>query len=370
LVMDASGNLYGTAAGGGAFQNGVVFEFTPVGKGKWQQHVLYDFRGQPDGSGPSGNLVFDAAGNLYGTTGVGGTGPNCVGDPGCGTVFELSPNGDGSWTESVLYSFQDGSDGAGYPQGLTINSSGSLYGVTGDNGSAIYQLSPPQQGGGDWTETTLYDREWGQFMAPDPVLDKESNLYDTCTGLDCGVGDVIELKHSGNTWRAEFLYGFEGGGNGGHPQAGIIFDKRGQMYGTAYGGGNNWGVVFKLRGSGSKWRESLLYIFCSRNGCADGASPAAPVVFDRDGNLYGTTEQGGFAACPDGYRRGCGVVFKLAPATHEWKETVLHSFKGGLDGYSPEEGVTLDGQGRIFGTTPSGGTASGQGYGTVFEITP
>lgn len=362
LALDKAGNIYGTAAAGGDPNCGnlnsgcgVVFELLPSGDGKWQERLLYAFHGRTDGAQPGGNLVFDASGNIYGTTSGGSAG---------GTVFELSPQGDGTWMETVLYRFSGVFDG----EALTIDALGNLYGVISYAESVIYELSPPQQKGGTWTETTIYTTPEFVWIGSNLVLDQKGNLYGSWYPNFC-CGGVFELKHLDKSWKEADLYDFPGGGNGSEPVSGIIFDSTGRMYGTGISGGNNWGIVFELKPSGGQWDESMLYNFCSFNNCADGASPGAPLAFDQAGNLYGTTEAGGSACSNERY--GCGLVFELTPTkSGEWKETVLHRFKGGLDGYSPYAGVVLDGKGHMYGTTFLGGTSSGHGYGTVFEVTP
>jgi hypothetical protein len=376
LAMDASGNLYGTASHGGNTSDctgtvpgcGVVFELTSS-NGKWQENVLYAFQGGKDGIEPSGNLLFDAAGNIYGTTYGGGTGTACTGIPGCGTVFELSPNGDGSWTERVLYSFQDGGDGA-LPVGLTIDASGNLYGATITGGTefgTVFELSPPHQKGGKWKETTLYSFQAFEIQAnPGLVLDGKGNLYGSWYQLySCypGCGDVFEVTPDGKRWTETNLFAFAGGGNGGEPMAGVTLDGKGNLYGTGAEGGNNWGIAFELKFSGGEWTEVILHNFCDQNNCADGATPEAPLVFDRAGNLYGTTIWGG-TGC--NFSQSCGVVFTLSPTRNGWKETVLHNFKGQPDGKNPTQGLTLDGKGNLYGTTADGG----DGYGIAFEVTP
>jgi hypothetical protein len=380
LLVDASSHLYGTASRGGDQKNctgsvpgcGVVFELTPSGNGAWQESVLHAFQGGTDGLEPRGNLVVDAAGNIYGTTYGGGTGTRCTAVPGCGTVFELSRKADGSWKETVLYSFQDGADGA-LPIGLTIDASGNLYGSTITGGiefGTVFELSPPGRSGSAWKETTVYSYQAFEIQAnPGLVLDAIGNLYGSWYQLySCypGCGVVFELKRVANSWQETDLYAFPGGGNGGEPMDGVIFDSKGHLYGTGAEGGNNWGIAFELKHYGGQWREAMVHNFCSRNNCADGASPQAPLVFDNAGDLYGTTQAGGTGcAFP-----GCGVVFKLAHTATGWKETVLHNFRGAPDGAFPIEGLTLGGQGNLFGSTPLGGTSANGGYGTVFEVTP
>jgi hypothetical protein len=381
LLLDAGGNLYGTALAGGDTKDcsnapvpgcGVVFELM-LSNGKWKEQVLYAFHGGTDGLQPSGNLVFDSAGNLFGTTYGGGTGTSCTAIPGCGTVFELSPIGNGSWKETVLYSFQNGGDGA-LPVGLTIDASGNLYGVNITGGTefgTVFELSPPIKKGGAWKESTLYAFQAFEIAAnPGPVFDGKGNLYGSwyqlyaCGTLGCGT--VFQLQRSGKRWQETSLFDFSGGGYGGEPMAGVILDKQGNLYGTGAEGGNNWGIAFELKLSKGHWTESVLHNFCSSNNCADGATPQSPLVFDSAGNLYGTAEAGG-TGCS--FNQSCGVVFKLTPSRTGWKESVLHNFKGKPDGSNPSAGLTLDGKGNLFGVTPAGG-AGKKGYGTVFEVTP
>jgi len=376
LVMDVAGNLYGTTGAGGDLTQcsgggcGTVFELQPSGNGKSQEKVLYAFQGGSDGSFPDGNLVFDAGGNLYGTTSDGGTSTNCSTE-GCGTVFELSPNSNGTWTKTVLYNFQNEPDGA-FPAGLILDATGSLFGTTprgGSNGGTVYKLSPPKQHGGAWAEKVLYAFTcFGATPNPSLVVDEEGNLYGSyynlddqfCSGEGCGV--VFQLKQANGTWTETDLYDFVGGGNGGQPAGGVIRDSKGNLYGTGAEGGNNFGILFELRRSGTQWKESMPYNFCSRNNCADGSFPLAGLVMDGSGALYGTTYWGG-AGCTY-----CGVVFKLSRTSNGWEETVLHSFRGGkYDGVGPSDSLILDGQGDLYGVA---GSTYGDGAGIVFELTP
>jgi uncharacterized repeat protein (TIGR03803 family) len=371
LIMDAAGNLYGTTISGGDLSQcsnygcGTVFELTPSSNGTWRETVLHAFQGGSDGIYPGGNLLFDAAGKLYGTTAQGGNSTNCS-PSGCGTVFQLSPNRGGSWEETILHSFQGPPDGAG-PIGLTFDRSGTLYGTTvsgGQHGGTAYSLSPPKQGGESWTEKILYD---GVSSNPPLLIDEQGNLYGTyydfftqlcLDNRDCGA--VFVLEPEPGQWLEASLYKFLGGGNGGQPAAGVIRDGGGNLYGTAAEGGNNYGIIFELTTSGGGWKEKMIYNLCSRNNCADGAYPLAALVMDRNGNLYGTTSWGGLCISE------CGVVFKLARTNGGWKETVLHDFAGGAsDGQNPQQSLILDAKGNLYGVANSS-----QNAGIVFEITP
>jgi len=370
LLMDASGNLYGAASYGGNFGGscgssgcGVVFELSPSANGGWQESVLYAFQSAPDGSGPNGNLLFDASGNLYGTTSSGGTSPHC-GQGGCGTVFELSSHA-GSWTEKVLYNFQNTPDGA-RPAGLTFDAQGNLYGTSGGGSNtrgAVYKLSPPKPPRRKWTEKVLYSFSgFGVIPNAGIVLDPQGNLYGTYYNLDvqfCGLGcgAVWELKPAHGQWSETDIYDFVGGGNGGQPDAGVIRDSHGNLYGTGAEGGNNFGMVFELSYSHGQWKEKMLHNFCSRNNCADGAFPLAGLVMDTSGSLYGTTYWGG-SGCVY-----CGTVFKMTRVDHTWIETVLYNFLGG-DGAGPYESLIVDSQGNLYGTAGN----AGSGDGIVFEV--
>jgi uncharacterized repeat protein (TIGR03803 family) len=256
VTFDASGNIFSTAVAGGKHGNGTIFGLSPTTDGNWQETTIESVTSE-DGDFPAGNLVFDAAGNLYGTTREGGAFDS-------GTVFELSPNPGGTWTETVLYSFTgatgttDGNDPAG---GVIFDAAGNLYGMTeaggGSGNGVVFELSPNP--GGTWTETVLYS--------------------------------------------------FQGGHDGSAPNLSTLtFDKAGNLYGeTAFGGsdrcsGSGCGTVFELSPTGGgSWTESVVYRFQS----TDGSSPWRGLVFDAAGNLYGTTLLGG--------AYGQGTVFELKP---------------------------------------------------------
>jgi uncharacterized repeat protein (TIGR03803 family) len=387
VIFDAAGNLYGTAEAGGAQNSGVVFKLTPEGK----ETVLYSFCAQTscidgieptrDGIEPTGSLIFDAAGNLYGVTYEGGAYGGAYGG---GSVFELTPATDGSWTEQLLHSFGSGNDGSQPSAGLILDVAGNLYGTTIGGGAysgcfstidgcgTVFELTPGKNG--QWTEKVLYN--FGQNardgFGPEGslVIDDAGNLYGTtiyggaysCSGSD-GCGTVFELMPGKNgRWKGRVIHSFNGN-DGDLPVSNVIFDSAGNLYGTTYEGGyRGWGTVFKLVPSkNGEWREELLHSFRNQK------SPDAGVILDPAGNLYGTSFLGGPS--------GSGTVFELTPdANGKWTETVLQKFDK-ADGQWPRGSLTFDSAGNLYGTTGAGGrihdrSCYSQGCGTVFEITP
>jgi uncharacterized repeat protein (TIGR03803 family) len=378
LISDASGNLYGTTIYGGANGAGMVYELSPSASG-WQETVLYSFiTNGIDGFFATGGLVFDAAGNLYGTTQFGGTG-NCTNGFGCGTVFELSPSAGGSWTETILHDFQ-GTDGWEAHAGLIRDAAGNLYGTTANGGAysqgTVYELSPGTNG--SWTLKTLHSFTGGSDGgAPlgGVILDAAGNLYGTTTAggggttaCTYGCGTVFELSPTNSAdghWTGKLLHNFSKSiADGRYPSASVVFDAAGNLYGTTSegGGGGHFsaGIVFELTiGASGKWTERILHNFNQAG--QDGVNPTASVVFDASGNLYTVTQVGGAS--------GKGTVFKLAPtASGDWSETILHNFSSqGTDGYNPGAALIFDASGNLYGTTSQGGTYN---QGSVFEIAP
>jgi uncharacterized repeat protein (TIGR03803 family) len=340
--------------------------------------VLYNFTGGSDGHGPisNGNLVFDSKGNLYGTTTVGGSCPSC------GTVFELIPSNrswekNRSWKNMVLYSFTGFVDGDVPGSGLVFDSAGNLYGTTEGGGvfgqGTVFELSPNP--GGAWTETVLYSFKGlgfndGATPFTPVILDQARNIYGTNSygGTDGFNGGIVfELTQSGGVWSETILYGFSRSGNDGRTPNALVMDKAGNLYGTTVqGGAYGLGTAFEMSESNGIWTESVIYSFRG----LDGDAPYAGVTFDQTGNLYGTTAAGGRGTgCP----AGCGTVFELSPSRKGWAEKVLHNFKGGKDGSYPYAGVTLDAEGNLYGTTSfdGGGPCQLQGVlgcGTVFIL--
>ncbi len=287
-IFDTAGNLYSTTTGGGTYSKGTVFELTPTAGGGWTEKVLYSFNGNgADGYAPYSGLVFDAAGNLYGTAYYGGTYSR-------GTVFELSPQAGGAWTETVLHSFGNGTDASAPFAGLTFDTAGNLYGTTeiggASNEGAVFELSP--QAGGGWTEKVVYsfanNGTDGTIPKAGVTFDAAGNLYGTTNqGGTHNLGTLFELTPAaGGTWTEQVLHSFGNGTDGADPYARLIFDTAGNLYGTTYQGGSyGGGTVFRFNAQG----EVLLQSFSG----ADGAGPVAGLVFDAAGNLYGTTSAGG-----------------------------------------------------------------------------
>jgi uncharacterized repeat protein (TIGR03803 family) len=369
LVFDAAGNLYGETRIGGASEAGTVFELTPNGDGTWTEEVLYSFGSQShDGAYPSGGLVFDAAGNLYGTTQDGGGTLGCTGD--CGRVFELTPNGDGTWTETTLYIFVGNPDGSDPLGGLIIDSAGNLYGTTQYGGpyayGTVFELTP--NGNGTWTEQILHSfrgyKTDGRYPRGGLVRDAAGNLYGTTFngGSTYQYGAVFGMKpKAGGGWDEGLLHSFTNNStDGNYPESRLVLDAAGHLYGTTYeGGALNGGVVFELgRKPGGAWEEVILHDFKSYNHHPDGACPLAGLTFDANGDLVGTTTIGG--------AYDYGTVFGMKrKAGGGWDEGVLYSFSESSDGYSYS--LVVDAAGNLYGITYVGGA---YGSGTVFEITP
>ena len=354
FVFDSSGNLYGNTGTGGAFGHGTVFELSPGAGGQWTEKVLYSFcpqSGCVDGSGPNGGLVFDTAGNLYGITTYGGAGD-------LGVAFELTPHSDGTWTEAVLHSFGSGTDGFSPVAGLVLDSAGNLYGTTSRGGTGglncptsglnscgiAFELSPGSES--QWTETVLYNfcsqAECADGYNPQAslMIDAAGNLYGTATfgGSNALEGTVFELSPGKDgQWVHSTIFDFPQ--SGGNPVAGLVQDKAGNLYGTAANLAGFGGVFSLTPGAGGTWTYKALYAFCRPGaGCLDGNYPHAGVVFDKAGNLYGTN----------------GTVFELMPGENgTWAELILYD--GGGTG-----GVVLDGAGNLY-------VAAGD---SVVEVTP
>ncbi|MFY9675369.1 MAG: choice-of-anchor tandem repeat GloVer-containing protein [Terriglobales bacterium] len=325
LVFDAAGNLYGTTSSGGRQEGcgqncGTIFELSPSVGGGWAQQVLYEFS-PPDGYVPAAGVAFDKSGNLYGTTYVGGAND-------CGVVFELSPQAGGTWTQKVLYSFTGSPDGCEPESGVIFDAAGNLYGMTAFGGNP------------------------------------------TCPTFPFSCGIVFELMpQPDGSWKEEILHSFSNARHDGYNpwSAGLVFDAIGNLYGTTSAGGSYQtktgfgGTVFELSPKKKgRWSEKILHSFGHKK---DGTYPQGNLVFDANGNIYGMTYAGG--------ANSYGTVFELSPKVsgRGWIENVIHSLNyNGVDGYEPHgPSLIIDAAGNLYGTTNLGGTADG---GIVFELTP
>jgi uncharacterized repeat protein (TIGR03803 family) len=312
LARDAQGNLYATTQfGGQSPASGAVYKLTPSGSAG----ILYSFAGGEDGQSPFGGVTSDSVGNLYGTT-ISGGGTGCSSQSGCGVIYKITP----SRIETVLYRFSGGTDGGSPVAKPVLDATGSLYGTAALGGDLSCALAP---------------------------------------GTGCGT--VWKLDIAGNF---TVLYAFTGGADGAFPDAGVLMDSSGNLYGAAADGGDlscnvgfGCGVVFEIDSSGG---FNVLYTFLG--GSSDGEIPNTTLVRDSSGNLYGTTVQGGDLSCVQN-EFGCGVVFKLDPSG---QETILHAFTGGAtDGAGPQSPLITDGKGSLYGTTEEGGAADG---GVIFKV--
>jgi uncharacterized repeat protein (TIGR03803 family) len=307
LIFDAAGNLYGTG-GGGQYRDGMVYELTPRKGGQfWTEKVLHNFHylrpgSITDGALPNG-LVFDAAGNLYGTT-LGG------GGFGCGIVYELTPAASGVWTETVLYTFTPyNGDGCEPTAGVIFDTAGNLYGTTREGGThdgngTVFELTPTA--GGPWTEKVLHSFD---AAGPGGAGPQSGLIFDAAGNLYGSAGSVFELMPKANGhWLLKWLHIFRRVGDGSDSDGVLIFDASGNLYGTtANGGAYDEGTVFELtRNQDGFWTEMLLHSFDDNgeNGDNDGIGPQGGVIFDAAGNIYGTTASGGA-------RDGGGAVFEI-----------------------------------------------------------
>ena len=291
--------------------------------------VLHTFTGGADGANPYAGVVLDRGGNLYGTASLGGS-TNCVEDQsiGCGTIFKLSRQR-GGWTYNVLYTFLGGGDG-NYPEApLTLGPDGAPYGTTtagGNSGCAglgcgtVFKLQPP---------------------------------VTFCRAISC-------------PWNKAELYQFTGGLDGGLPYASLIFDPSGSLYGTtSYAQANQYyGSAYELTRQGQGWNSTILYTFTQFD---QEASPFGGMIFDRSGNLWGTTFGGGIADCDDPHLPDyCGTLFELTPTESGWSERVVYEFHRSVGG-GPTGSLIMDQAGNLYGTLQEDGP---NGNGSVYQYNP
>jgi len=359
LVFDANGNLYGTTEGGGTNGAGTVFELSSSSGGTWTERVLYSFSFTGgDVALPTSNLVFDAMGNLYGIAPIGGA-------HGSGGIFELSPGSNGAWSEKIIYSFAGGSDLVSFLSGLVMDGAGNLYGYLGTSVSStgtflyggIFELEASSTG--TWTEKVLHSFSGGNDgSAPYGgrlALDSSGNLYGQASNGPRDFGIVFELvRGTSGSWREKILHTFTGGADGSEGfGSGLFIDLNGNVFGASL-----WNVFELVPGSNGTWMEKILHTF---RGGSDGTYPESGLTLGASGKFYGTTNEGGAHH---------GTVFSLTPGSNEtWSEKILHKFMPtGGDGFYPFfSTLVIDKQGNLYGTTAQGGTSS---HGVVFEVTP
>ncbi len=335
--------------------------------------VLHTFTGGPDGGSPTVGLTMDRAGNLYGTAEFGGTGTCRSGSlVGCGTVFRLSHAGTG-WIFTPLYSFTGWAFGDGaYPEGrVSVAADGSLYGTTtlggneqdclsGPGCGTVFRLQPQSQPCKGflcpWQETVLYrftGSPDGFRPSGDLTFDPSGNIYGTTYNGGADYGTVYELTRYGGSYGESILYNFTSG-DGAYPSSGVTLDNAGNLYGTATDGGPyDAGTVFELKPSGSGWTPSTVYAF---TGGLDGYDPFAGLVFDQAGNLYGAT--------PNGRPEGEAVLYQLVPGSGSWSFHEMYSIQGQYGG-GPRSTLLLAPDGNFYGTT----IGLGVSWGSVFKLT-
>ena len=363
LTFDHDGNLYGTTELGGDCGNGTVFKLTP-GTHRWTETVLHSFCGD-EGIFPYAGVIFDGAGNLYGTTTNGGAFTG-------GTVFQLSPSGS-DWTLTTLYNFAVGTDGGGPYGGVIMDRAGNLYGTAvaggvnacrGEGCGIVFKLT---KSGSSWNYSVIHSfiSDDGAYPYAGLVMGGDGNLYGTTQsgGLN-GMGVVFQLQKSpGGAWVANVLHSFGDAGDGQFPGYAKLTVFKGAIYGTVpSGGANGQGLVFSVSRAGGSWKETILYNF---TGGEAGSVPYSGVKFDQAGNIWGTTEHGGGTECQA--PNGCGTIFKLAPKRGGgWVENDVVKFVG-PNGAIPLGSVISDGHGHLYGSTSQGGTND---TGIVFALKP
>ena len=355
LISDEAGNLYGTTSlEGGSQSGGTVYQLS-ASTGHWTESVIYSFCAQSnctDGAGPEAELVFDTAGNLYGVTSYGGA-------AGAGVVFELSPQGNTWTETVIYNFKNYDQPVPGLVFDKAGNLYGAHFSSGEKGRGAVYQLTPSQGGGWTYTAICSFGRRNDGFPSHGPIISEAGNLYGTMYYQPHSPSNgVYELKPpatKGGAWTERVLYTFCSQSNcsdGDNPLGRLIFDGKGTLYGTTYwGGASQLGTVFKLTPQAGAWTESVVYNFCTQSHCADGENPQGRLLFDGKGNLYGTTLGGG----GNGMR---GTLFQLTPPANQgatWTETVLHRFTGTHgDGSQPLFGV-IQGKRGLWGTAYGGG---------------
>lgn len=379
-VQATNGNLYGTTWGGGANGYGTVFEIAPAGT----LTTLYDFCSQPgctDGKNPTSGLLQATNGDLYGTTSGGGIADPMCQNASCGTIFKITPNG----TLKTLYKFcsQSACADGQYPiAGLVQGDNGDLYGTTAEGGTGT--ITGLTQGGGtifkitpSGTLTTIYNFcsqsgcMDGAYPTAGLVQAKNGGIYGTTyLGGPRGDGTIFKMTPSGTPTTLYSFCAQSGCTDGSYPVAALVQATNGDLYGTTYNGGANTnanapqggGTIFKITPAGA---FNTVYSFCSQTGCSDGQQPQAGLVQASDGSLYGTTVYGGANTNPM-VPSGGGTIFKIGPSG---RLATLYSFCAQIDcpdGFSPFAGLVQDTVGNLYGATIGGGNLNNRG--TIFSL--
>jgi uncharacterized repeat protein (TIGR03803 family) len=369
LIQDKNGNLYGTTTDGGAYYFGDVYELSPNGSGGFTFNVLYSFEGSYDGVYPSAPLTMDAQGNLYGTAIFGGEFSR-------GTVFELSPSGNGTWTLSHYFDFKGDRDGGGPATAVTLDKTGHIFGTTSlygaGGGGTVFEITPSPAG---WAQKVIHEfKKVRDGAAPHGglLMDASGDLYGTApeggrpnkhSGISGG-GVVYRLHFDGTRWQESILHDFNHPAEGSTPAGDLTMDSAGNLYGTTTL--STYGTVFELSppANGARdsagWQLQTLYKFV---GGKSGGNPNGGVSFDSSGALYGIATSGGDSqAC----QNGCGLVYKLSNKAGTWSQTVLHRFNV-HDGETPLGDVLIGADGALYGTTYAGGS---RGCGVVYSVVP
>lgn len=364
LTFDPARNLYGTTTNGGTYGGGVAFRLSASGS-LWSYSVLYSFGAGSDGLAPTGKLIFDAAGNLYGTTSAGGS-------QGCGTVFELSPSSSGTWSEMILYQFTCGADGGNPQAGVVFDKAGNLYGTTFIGGApgacasvggcgTVFKLAGSR---GTWDFTVLHafqDADGGNPQSG-VSIDPANNLFGTTLGFGAlGWGTAYELlpDAQGQQTRFRLLHTFGLRTDGGNPAGGIVFDSVGNAYGSTMVGGHDgagYGTIYRLERNRDDYRNfRTLYTFLGEYS----GGVQQNVLIAPNGVLYGA----GGVGLP-----GWGGIFKLAHVlgTPNWTYSPVYTFADVNNGAFPG-GLVRDINGNFFGTTNEGGAYNN---GVIFEVVP
>ncbi|MGA2019565.1 MAG: choice-of-anchor tandem repeat GloVer-containing protein [Candidatus Sulfotelmatobacter sp.] len=353
LVQDSKGNLYGTTSSGGEDDYGTLFELSKNSDGSWTEQTIHSFGAEEyDGMFPVAGLVMDGKGNLYGSTIEGGIFED-------GVIFEFTPGSGGTWVETIIYNFTAENEGAQVYAPLVLDGVGNLYGTTlgggvNGNGTAFELITGSN---GVWAEKTLYNFTGGNdggspYHAP-LTFDSAGNLYGVAaSGGAHDYGAIFELSPNSNgTWTEKIVHAFSGGAGDIGGQCGVIFDAAGNIYLEAV-----YALLELSPGSDGTWTVKNLHNFA---GGSDGADANGGLTFDKAGNLYGTTAYGGLHQ---------GTVFEMTPNSNgTWTEKILHKFTGGSDGQFPFSTLTVGNNGVVYGTTLFGGASN---FGVAFEIQP